>query len=288
MDKKTAGQYLGVIIGGVIFAIGLNTFIVPLNLYSGGVIGFAQIIRTLLMQNINSEFLLNFDITGLLNFLFNIPLFILAFQSISKKFFVKTLLCVIAQMIAITFIPIPSVPIIYDVLAACLIGGLTCGFGVGWALRCGGSGGGLDILGIYFTKKFRNFSVGKLGIIVNTCLFAWCVFIFDIQTAIYSIIFMTCMLLVLDRIHFQNINMTALIFTKKKSLQKALMNETGRGVTYWKGAGAYTEEETFILMIVISKYEVNRVKRIVKNQDEKAFIIFNEGLSVSGNFEKRL
>ena len=61
-----------------------------------------------------------------------------------------------------------------------------------------------------------------------------------------------------------------------------------RGVTYWKGAGAYTNDETYILVTAISKYEVPQIKKIVKDIDPKAFMIFNEGMSISGNFEKRL
>ena len=62
----------------------------------------------------------------------------------------------------------------------------------------------------------------------------------------------------------------------------------GRGVTCWNGQGAYTGEESKILVTVISKYEINQLKRIVLEKDPKAFIIFNEGLNVTGNFEKRL
>ena len=66
------------------------------------------------------------------------------------------------------------------------------------------------------------------------------------------------------------------------------MKEMGRGVTCWNGQGAYTGEESKILVTVISKYEINQLKRIVLEKDPKAFIIFNEGLNVTGNFEKRL
>lgn len=62
----------------------------------------------------------------------------------------------------------------------------------------------------------------------------------------------------------------------------------GRGVTCWKGYGAYTGEDTLVLVTVISKYEINQLKKIVYDIDDKAFVIFNEGMNVTGNFEKRL
>lgn len=285
--SATVKDYIYVILGGVLFAIGLNLFIVPLDLFSGGVIGIAQIIRSLLIQYTTLDFG-QVDIAGIINFMMNVPLFILAYRSISRRFFSKTLLCVIAQTIAFTFVMIPTTPIIDDVLAACLIGGLVCGFGIGLALRSGGSGGGLDILGVYFTKRFTNFSVGKLSIIVNVFVFGICAILFNVATAIYSIIYMACMYLVVDKTHYQNINMTAMIFTKNEEVQERIMKEMGRGVTYWKGAGAYTKSDTHILMTVISKYEVGQIKKIIHSLDPNAFVIFSEGMSISGNFEKRL
>ena len=181
--QKIMYDYVYVVIGGFLFAVGLNLFIVPLDLYSGGVIGMAQIIRTVLAQYAHMDFG-QLDIAGIINFLMNVPLFILAYRSISRKFFVKTLLCVLTQTVAFTIVMIPSTPILDDVLAACLIGGLICGFGIGLALRSGGSGGGLDILGVYFTKKFSDFSVGRLSNIINVLVFGVCGLLFNVTTAI--------------------------------------------------------------------------------------------------------
>ena len=82
--------------------------------------------------------------------------------------------------------------------------------------------------------------------------------------------------------------MSVMIFTKQLGISEAIMKEMGRGVTNWEGAGAYTNETSYILYVVISKYEVNQIKRIVQKIDPKAFMIFTEGTAVTGNFEKRL
>lgn len=288
MDKLEMKQFGFVILGGFLFACSVNFFIVPINLYSGGIIGMAQILRTLLATYTNIALPANLDIAGIINFAINIPLFIIAYRSISRKFFVKTLLCVIVQTISFTAILIPKTPLLNDILANCIIGGLLGGFGIGLALRSSGSGGGLDILGVLFTKKFAGFSVGKLSLIVNVFVYSLCAILFDVQTAIYSIIYMACFSLVVDKTHYQNINMTCMIFTKNDNVQEDIMKETGRGVTYWKGAGAYTKTDTNVMVTVINKYEINQIKKIIERNDPKAFVIFNEGMSVSGNFEKRL
>ena len=224
----------------------------------------------------------------IINFIINIPLLLIAYKSISKKFFVRTVVSVVSQTIFFTVITVPSTAIIDDPLAACLIGGIITGAGIGITLKAGGSGGGIDILGVYFTQKYKNFSVGKLGIIINSIIYGICAILFELPTAIYSVIYTTFFSLIVDRIHYQNINTTAMIFTKMKNIESGIMSEMGRGVTCWKGEGAYTGEESKILVTVISKYEINQLKRIVLEKDPKAFIIFNEGLSVTGNFEKRL
>lgn len=289
MDKqevKKVKEYGIIIIGALLFCFGINIFISPLGLYNGGVVGISQIIRTIVVEYI--PVLKNFEIAGVINFIINIPLLLIAYKSISKKFFIRTVVSVIAQTIFFTVIKIPTLPIIDDQLAACLIGGIITGAGIGITLKAGGSGGGIDILGVYFTQKYKNFSVGKLGIIINTIIYGICAILFELPTAIYSVIYTTFFSLIVDKIHYQNINTTAMIFTKKKNIELGIMSEMARGVTCWKGEGAYTGEETKILVTVISKYEINQLKRIVLEKDPKAFIIFNEGLNVTGNFEKRL
>lgn len=286
--RSNVKDFAMVFIGSFLFAFGVNIFIVPLGLYSGGIIGFAQIIRTILIEQLGLSIPSGIDIAGILNFLLNVPLFLLAYRSISRKFFMKTLWSVIVQTLFLTVIMIPKQPVLDDVLATCLIGGILCGIGIGLTLRSGGSGGGVDILGVYFTKKKADFSVGRLGLFINCVVFGLCAFLFELPIAIYSILYSLVMAQAMDKVHYQNINMTAMIFTKHHGIQKKINEQMHRGVTYWKGAGAYTDEETLILVTAISKYEVATLKKLVYSDDPKAFVIFNEGMSISGNFEKRL
>ena len=282
--KQLTGLFYAVC-GGVLFAAGVNLFITPLDLYNGGFMGIAQLIRTLL----TSVFHLSFgqtDIAGIVYFLINLPLLYLAWQKMGKGFFARTVFTVIVQTAALTLIPIPERSIIDDRLTSCIIGGLIAGFGSGLVLRGGSSGGGQDILGLYFTKKFRNFSVGKMSNIINIFVYGVCLLMFDLEIVIYSLIYGVIYAMACDRIHIQNINMSVMIFTKKLGISKAIMEETGRGVTNWDGAGAYTNETSYILFVMISKYEVNQIRRIVQNIDPNAFMIFTEGCSVEGNFGK--
>lgn len=286
--KKEIKQYFLVILGGFLFALGVNLFITPLNLYSAGLVGIAQIIRTLLIDYAHLPIPSSFDIAGIISFCLNIPLMVLAYKTISKKFFLKTLLNIATQMITISLIAIPEVPIIVDPFPSCVVGGIISGFGIGIALQAGGSSGGFDILGMYFTKKVPKFSVGTMNLWANIVIYSICAIMFNITTALYSIINLVVFIMVVDKTHYQNIDVSAMVFTKKSDLHKIINKEMVRGVTYWKGAGAYLEEESYIFVCVFNKYEVRRFKELVAIHDPSAFVVVNEEVQVLGNFEKRL
>ena len=165
--SKKFWQHIGLAtVGMLLFAMGINLFIVPADLYNGGLLGISQILRTLLVRYLH-WFSGTTDIAGVINLLLNVPLFILAYISISKSFFARTLICVVSQTVFLSFIPIPTTPIVSDCLTASIIGGIMAGSGIGIALRSGGSSGGMDIVGMYFTKKYKDFSVGKGSLVVN-------------------------------------------------------------------------------------------------------------------------
>ena len=286
--RQNLNQLAWAIGGAFLFAVGINLIITPLGLYNGGFMGMAQLIRTFLVEFLNLSFLGQIDIAGIIYLIINVPLLYLAWRSMGRGFFIRSIITIIIQTVFLTVIPVPASPVIEDMLTACIIGGLIAGAGVGMILRGGSSGGGQDIVGVYCAKRFPNVSVGKISIMMNISVYAVCALLFDIKIVIYSIIYATVLGLATDRIHIQNINTGVMIFTKKLGISRAIMEETGRGVTNWDGQGAYTSETSYILYVMISKYEENKIKRIVHGIDPNAFMIFSEGSRVVGNFEKRL
>lgn len=273
-------------IGSLLFCAGLNWFIVPVGLYNGGTVGISQIIRSLLQDYIYLP--AGFDIAGIINFLINLPLLFLAYSKFGKDLFFKTLFSVITQTILFSILIIPQVPIIDEQITACLIGGLMAGAGVGLTLRAGGSGGGADVLGLYFTQRFKDFSVGKMTLIINAVVYSTCAVLFDLQVAIYSIIYSAVYSIVVDKIHLQNINSSVMIFTKQENLYKKIIENLRRGTTYWKGTGGYTQTDTYVIVTVLSKYEIQQLKQLLTLEDPHAFIIVNNDLDIIGNYELRL
>ncbi len=279
-------DYLLIILGSVLFAVSINLFVVPVNLYNGGIVGLSQIIRTVLSTKLGMNF--SFDIAGVINFLINVPLFVLAYRSLSRKFFIGTLVALITQTLCFSLIPIPATPILDDVLASLVTGAIVGGIGVGMTLITGASGGGTDILGVYAALHWKSFSVGKLQLLFNAMIYTMCALLFDLSTAIYSIIYAAIYSFVLDKAHLQNIEMSLMIFTKNPQIKDRILKEFVRGVTYWKGLGAYTQTETEVLVTIVSKDEVNNLRKMIIQMDPHAFVIVNEGLQITGNFVKRL
>jgi len=277
------------IVGELLMAAALNLLIVPLHLYSGGVMGVCQLINTLLRSYLGADVLVR-DIAGTLYFLANVPILILAYKSLGRGIAVKTIICTSAYSLFCSVIPIPETPIIEDFLTACLLGGVLTGIGCGVVLTCGASSGGLDVIGLCLSKRDSNASVGKFSLVFNAFLYGACLFLFNAEVAIYSIIYNYVSVTMLDRMHQQNINVQALIFTRddEKELGDYIMDTLQRGVTYWSGTGAYTGEDIHVLCVCLSKYEIEDLIRVVHNRDPKAFVTVQEGVRVLGNFPRKV
>lgn len=289
LEKRDLPRLFTAIAGMFVFSIGINIFVVPAELYNGGVLGISQILRTLLIRYAHLSFG-SVDVAGLINLLFNIPLFFLAYRSISRGFFVRTLICVISQTMFLTVIPIPAVPLVEDTLTASLIGGIVTGAGIGLALKNGGSSGGMDILGVYYTKRRQDFSVGRLSLTVNLFIYLACALLFDITLVIYCIIYTAVSTLIMDRTHSQNISTEVFIFTKEnpEQIMTYILKELIRGATYWEAKGGYTEETTNIIFTVISKHELTALKRRLRVLDPQAFVVSKEHVGIEGKFVKHL
>lgn len=277
------------IIGVAIYAFGMNFFIVPLGLYSGGLLGICQLLRTFIISVLGLESI-PFDFAGILNYAMNIPLIYLAYRIMPKVFVIKLIIIVSAITFFLSVIGIPQEPLVAERLTNCLIGSIICGFGMGTYLRAGCSAGGSEIVGIYFTRKNPNFSLGQVNMVINALIYTICLFLFDISTAIYSIIYSVVSALVMDRVHSQNINVEAIIISKSNNnlIEQQILKDLHRGITYWEAFGGYTGDKTYVMYTVLSKYEVPTLRRIVHTINPKAFMVIKEGLTVNGNFIKRL
>ena len=274
--------------GAVLMAVAINLFIVPQGLYTGGLLGLCQVIRTLLVTKLGVT--VNFDIAGLIYLASNVPLLLLAYKTLGRTFVLRLTICTVVNSLSMSIIPVPAQPIIPDLLTSCMVGGILVGFSSGLMLTCGGSSGGMDILGLYLSKKGTGFTVGKFSLLFNAMLYTLCLILFNAQTAIYSAIYTVFSSLFFDRVHQQNITVQVTIMTKVMDIKpfQAILHRLDRGLTRWTGQGAYTGEPVQVLCICVSKYELETLQQEVNKIDPAAFFIVQEGVRTGGNFKAHL
>ena len=282
-------RLLAAIAGELMVALSLALFIAPLGLYTGGVMGVCQLLRTLLQSSLgwNSG---SYDLAGILYFLANIPILIFAWHQLGRGMAVKTIVCTLAYSLFYSLIPVPKAPIVEDYLTACLLGGILTGVGCGIVLTCGCSSGGLDVIGLCLSRRGSGFTVGRFSLTFNVFLYAACLILFSPEVAIYSVIYNFFASIVLDRMHQQNVNVLALIFTREdpSPLSRYIMDRLGRGATCWEGTGAYTGAGVHVLCVCLTKYEIDQLLHAVRTMDPTAFLTVQKGVQVWGNFPRKL
>lgn len=275
------------VLGTLFFAVGMNLFIVPVGLYSGGFLGIGQLIRTLLVDIIGLP-IQGIDIAGIVFYLINIPIFILSWKDMSRRFFLYTIICVSMQTLFLTFIPTNISILGNEPFTCAIIGGLIAGYGVGLTLQEGGSGGGQDVLGLYLMRKNNKFSVGKLALCINLFVYTVCALMYDIQIVIYSLVYVVVSSYVTDRVHSQNVNVKATIVTKERDNLLKMIQRKNRSATILKGEGAYLHQDTDVILTALSKYEARALENEIRDQNLDAFIIYSDINHIYGKYEKHL
>lgn len=284
--KWNSKEFFLNIFGIFVFCLGINLFIEPCELYTGGILGLSQLLNRVINRMYTGEIYL----TGIIYFIINVPLLIIAFKHISKSFCARTIFDVIVQTIILDLIPIPNKPLVNDLLTNVLVGGTIAGFGYAHVLSSTGSTGGTDIIGIIVTSRHKGFSVGRFAIAFNTILYSISGLLYGVGIMIYSIMYNIIENISIDKLHDQNIVTSATIFTKKKptELLEFIKKDLDRGATTWEGIGEYDKSKTYITYVTLSRYELHKLEKYLEVSKQDVFLVKNDNVGVDGNFKKRL
>lgn len=275
--------YLFFIVGSFLYCFGTNVFVLPMNLYSGGFVGFSQLISNIFFSNST------INIRGIIYFLLNVPLFLIGFKVIGKNFIEKSLTIIILQSIFLSIIPIPKNIVTQDIFVCCILSGIINGIGLVMILNDFGSSGGMDIVGLILSKKFEKLSVGKVSLIANILLYTLCGFLYSIETAIYSLIVSFVTSYIIDKLHSHNNIVSVYILTNDaEKISNIIINEINRDATITNVVGAYSKNDMKLVIAVLSKYDFHEAKKKIIEVDKNAFIFIHNNIEVLGNFEKRL
>ena len=268
-----------VIIGAVLNAVALNLFLIPANVFSSGFTGIAQ-----LLSNILSEFTLIAVSTGILLLILNIPAIILGWLRVGKMFTIYSVVSVGFTSVFLAIIPIVEVS--PDILLNAVFGGVIAGVGIGFTLKWGASTGGMDIIAMILSR-LNDKPVGIYFFTMNAGIILAASMIFGWEKGLYTLVTLYVSTRVIDAIHTRHEKLTAMIVTKKSSdVKQAIHQKLVRGITIVPAKGAFTDESKEMLIIVITRYELFELERIINKADPEAFTNVMQTTGVFGFFRK--
>lgn len=268
-----------VLVGALLNAIGMNFFLIPADVYASGFAGISQ-----LVSRISIEYTPITISTGFLLLLLNIPVAILGWKKIGKTFTLYSFISVLLMSFFLEILPIMKVS--EDLLLNAVFGGVIAAFGVGITLKWGASTGGLDIIAMILSRM-KDKPVGTYFFLMNAIIILTAGYLFGWEKALYTLVTLYASTRVIDAVHTSHVKLTAMIITKKAvELKKAIHSQLVRGITTIPAKGGYTNEEKDLLLIVITRYELYDLERIIKEVDPNAFTNIVQTTGIFGFFRK--
>lgn len=268
-------------VGVTILALGINWFLSPLGLVTGGISGLGIVVEEVSKNTIG--FAIPLWVT---NLVLNIPLFIISIRQRGFEFAKKSLYAVFGLSAALWytgFIPNPFI-VGDDLLLAGIFGGVTIGLGVGTVLRGGGTTGGTDMLASIFKFKFPSFPIAQLMLVIDAAIILGGFFIFGPTNAMYAIIslYITSKVIggVLEGVHYSKA--AFIISDKSEEIAQVIMEKIPRGSTGIKARGMYSKQDKEMLFTVVAQREITKLREIVVEIDPKAFVTIADVREVLG------
>ena len=267
-------EFVGIALGAVIAAFAIEEFLVPCTILDGGVVGIG-----IMINNLSGVPL------SILTVLFNIPFLLIGSRKMGKVFILKSAygMLIFAAFLAI-FAPLENATDEY-LLAVCF-GGVILGIGVGLVIRFGGCLDGTESVAILINKKF-GYPVGQTVLICNVIIFTVAGFIFGFDRAMYSLLtyFITSKVLDIVESGMDQTKAAMIITNDAGEISEKIYQRLGRTVTIIEGEGLVSGKKV-ILYCVLTRFEMNELKEIIKDTDTSAFIVVTDVSEIIGTHMK--
>lgn len=280
-QKRKASFYIKkygmIFLGSIIAAIGLELFLIPNNVIDGGVVGLS------IMASAVTGWQL-----GVFLVLLNLPFLALGYKQIGRNFAMATTIAILfLSFWSAVFAPLPQVTT--DPFLAAIFGGIIDGLGVGIIIRFGGSLDGTEIVAIIMDHR-SVFSVGEVVMFINLFILSSAGLLFGWDKAMYSLVAYFVIAKMIDVVikGLDESYAVMIVTDEHDEITSALNDRLGRGVTKLHGEGGYTGEDKEVLYCVVTRLEVDKLKEIVLEKDESAFVTINAVHDiVGGRFKKK-
>ncbi len=273
---KRIWKYLMITLGCAVYSAGIQFFMYPNAIVSGGVTGVAMIINQLAGLPV-----------GVMTIVLNIPLFVLAWRYFGLEFIISSLVGMALSSAFIDLFALTGVVLTNDVMLACVIGGVIKGAGIGLVYYVGATTGGIDIVAKFLRQKSPHVNFGTiiLGLDVVIVL-AYALILNKYESAMYSIIAMFVVSKVIDLVLYGLDNSCVCYIISEKSqeiIKEITLGQMHRGVTILKATGAYTGADKQVILSVIKRQQIAVIRRIIKSIDQNAFFVVVDAKNVFGH-----
>lgn len=271
--KFTAYRLFMIAVGSLVSSAGVNAFLLPHHMLSGGATGVAMIIY----------FLTHWSV-GLMVLLLNIPLFYAAYHYMDREFVLVSAYGIVVFSAALVVTqPLEQLRAVDDSMLAAIFGGVVSGIGGGLIFRVNGSAGGTDIVAAIL-KRYCAFNVGMVGFGINLVIISISSLLFGLKPALFTLIAMYLSGRVTDNV-VEGVNRRktiTIISEYSEEIAQSILSQLGRGVTFLSGTGAYTRQDKRVVYAVVTTMELAKIKFIVESIDPQAFMIVSEAAEVLG------
>ena len=275
INKESVRDMLLLVIGALIYSVGTQSFIVPANIAPGGAVGIA------LMMNY---------VTGLpvgrMTLLVTLPLLVLAWFYLSRRFALRTAVACGICSIILDYVVAPICPVYAgDRMMSSLYGGILVGIGMAFIFLSGSTTGGSDVAGYLFQKKYPHVQIGRALLIIDGIILSLSIFVFrNVDAALFGMISLYAQTKVIDTIIYGSDagSKASIITAHPDEIAGRIIRELDRTATILPGKGAYSGRETSVVLCTVRKSEFARLKRIIHETDENAFVMVTETTEVIG------
>lgn len=266
-------QFVAVILGTMIYGLGVTTFLRPNGIMPGGLAGLSQILHV--STGVQA---------GLTLFILNVPLLIFGWFYVSQRFTILSGIALFITMTTFDYLRLQNP--LQDYYLSIILGSILAGFGIGLALRFGGSLGGTDVVSNYLSIK-KGKSTARYNLMINAfVIIASGLVQNSFEKALLTFVSMFIVTEVVSAVHTRHEKLLLMIITsQEEEVVEAVQNKVKRGITIMDGVGGYTKTEKKVLFVTVSSYQLYMTQSLIQEIDPRAFINILPVKKVVGNFK---
>lgn len=253
-------------LGAFFIAVGINLFLLPHKMTTGGASGIATVVY----------YLTNIPL-GVTILAVNIPLFVIAITKLGLKFSIKTIISTVLLSVFIDVFEFKGIVDSFnaDLFTSCLFGGIIVGIGLSLTFKAGASSGGSDLLAQIIYNLTSIQSISQILLVIEMVIISLIIIVLkDVNAGLYSIVAMYISTKMID-VLFEGVYYTrevTIISKNSENIINDILYDLKRGATVIKGMGAHSKEQVDLITCVVTRPQIAKLKRIIRRNDKKALI----------------